>query len=191
MSRSNMVSRGSGSHSRRVRQAYWLTRCSTRTPIGGPAAGPVGCRALSRTDLHEGSLNAESMATLSYRQLRARHVVFSLKALSRRQQDAVLTMALLIGPAVLGALNLIASAFAIIVQPGSSLALRIVLYAGWLLVSTLVVLALREPIFMLRARDFVRGLPIKRHTHFASDLSAIAVAYSFLWTPIAYFIWET
>jgi len=101
-----------------------------------------------------------------------------------------MAIAILVGPAVIGAVDLIASAFAIIVKPESSLALRIVLYAGWLLVSTLVVLALREPIFMLRARDFIRSMPIKRHAHFASDISAIAVAYSFLWAPIAYFIWE-
>jgi hypothetical protein len=62
--------------------------------------------------------------------------------------------------------------------------------AAWLFGTSLVVFALREAIFMLRARAFVRMLPIASWRHFALDLRGVATAYSFLWLPLAFFAGE-
>jgi hypothetical protein len=44
---------------------------------------------------------------------------------------------------------------------------------------------------MMAARPWLRMLPIPRGVHLACDVRSIAIAYSFLWLPIAYFVWST
>lgn len=130
-------------------------------------------------------------AAASYASIRRHHLIFSLRSLSRRQQAVVVLLAAFLGPFAIGFMDGLASGLARFVDPATSPGWRVAAWLAWFLTTGLVVLALREPVFMLAARPFVRMLPIARGAHLACDMRSIAIAYSFLWLPIGYFVWVT
>lgn len=126
-----------------------------------------------------------------YPELRRLHLANALRTLSRRQQRAFVLVAAILGPVVVPLLVASASGFEVLVDPATSPLVRLSVYVAWLGATGLVVLALREPVFMLAARPFLRALPIARSQHLACDLRSIAVSYSLLWLPIVYFVGRT
>jgi len=125
----------------------------------------------------------------SYSSIRRQHLVFALRSLTRRQQTALLLVAAILGPTSVGIMQGGASALDAFVARDTTAAWRAVAWLAWFLATGLIVLALREAVFMLAARPFVRMLPISRGAHLACDIRSIAIAYSFLWLPIAFFLW--
>ncbi|HET7340344.1 MAG TPA: hypothetical protein VFL90_02695, partial [Methylomirabilota bacterium] len=130
-------------------------------------------------------------SSLRYRELRRLHFVNALRTLARRQRRALVLVAAILGPVVVPLLVASAAGFEVLVDPATSPIVRLAIYLAWLGATGLVVLALREPVFMLAARPFLRALPIARSQHLASDVRAIAIAYSLLWLPIAHFLGKT
>ena len=100
-------------------------------------------------------------------------------------------VAAILGPVVVPLIVASAAGFEALVDPATSPLVRLAVYGAWLGATGLVVLALREPVFMLAARPFLRALPIARSQHLAGDLRAIAVSYSLLWLPIVHFVGRT
>jgi len=131
------------------------------------------------------------MAESAYSSIRRRHLVVSLRTISRRQQTAILLVGAFLGPYSIGFMHGLASGLRTFADPGTSPAWRGMAWGGWFAATSLIVLALREPVFMLAARPFLRMLPISRAKHLACDIRSIAIAYSFLWLPIGYFLWTT
>jgi hypothetical protein len=132
----------------------------------------------------------ESAGYATYGRIRRQHLVLSLRALSRRQQTTLVLAAAILGPGTLAFVAGLASGFETFVSPRTALGWRALAWAAWLATTGLIVLALREAVFMLAARPFLRMLPISRARHFACDVRSIAIAYSFLWLPVGYFLWE-
>lgn len=127
----------------------------------------------------------------TYSSIRRQHLVFALRSLTRRQQTALVLVAAILGPASVGVMQGVASALDVFVLRETSPWWRAGAWLAWFLVTGLIVLALREAVFMLASRPFLRMLPISRGMHLACDMRSIAIAYSFLWLPIAYFVWAT
>jgi len=72
------------------------------------------------------------------------------------------------------------------VDPASPFAARWAAIVTWIAVTTLLVMALREAVFMQGARAFLRSLPVSRASHWRADAVCIALANGFLWIFLAY-----
>src|SRR4051812_13190815 len=128
---------------------------------------------------------------MTYSAIRRQHLVFALRSLTRRQQTALALVVAILGPAAVGIMQGVASSLDVFVLHDTSAWWRCAAWSAWFLATGLIVLALREAVFMVAARPFLRMLPISRGAHLACDVRSIAIAYSFLWLPIGYFIWAT
>jgi len=133
---------------------------------------------------------AASSARIAYAQLRHRHLVHTLRTMSRRQQAAFIMVAAILQPVAIAFVAGVGRTVRALASGEGDASLAWATLAAWLFGTSLVVFALREAIFMLRARAFLRMLPIASWRHFALDLRGVAMAYSFLWLPLAFFAGE-
>ena len=110
----------------------------------------------------------------------------TLRELARRRQAAFVALAAFTGPVLLALLEPAAPAMRGAVDPAAPFLARFASIVTWIAVTTLLVLALREAVFMQGARGFLRALPVSRVSHWLADAAGIVVAYGVLWILLAY-----
>lgn len=110
----------------------------------------------------------------------------TLREMARRRQAALVAVAAFAGPILLALLEPAGSAMRMAVDPAASFVARLACIVTWMAVTTLVVMALREAVFMRAARPWLRALPVVRLAHWRADAACIVLAYGFLWILVAY-----
>jgi len=110
----------------------------------------------------------------------------TLRELARRRQSALVAVAAFAGPVLFALLEPAGPAMRAAVDPGSSMLARFASIVAWIAVTTLIVMALREAVFMQAARLFLRAWPVSRLSHWVGDAAGVVIAYGFLWVLLAY-----
>jgi hypothetical protein len=143
-----------------------------------------------RTSASERSLTVDSIIETFYAaryiRIRHEHLVRSLQDLWRRQQGLVVAVLAFMGPVVLGLGEPLGNGVARAVSPLVAWTERAAIISGWFVVSSIMVMSLREAIFMMLARAFLDVLPIAAFERMLADARCVAVAYSLLWLPLAW-----
>jgi hypothetical protein len=128
--------------------------------------------------------------TPNYQALRTAHFRLTLKAWLKGLDKALL--------AIVAVLQFILTAIVVMTVYGLAHALtllytetadlwdRILVVAAWQCLSLILLRALREAVFMPRARTFFDSLPVGAAQKLRADLTLASLGYSFLWLPVGW-----